>query len=647
VHVVVVKLARVAGATAVGLTAGFVGNAVPAVSAASNLTSAEAVASRFVSGFESFSYQDPSSTTDLADLATPRLAALLSSTPQGATGPALVAEKFTATAAVVGFEVESDTPTTVDLLARTDIRISTVTGSSATDRLIPVSLATTPAGWKVSAVDGLTVTPPPGTTVPPSGAPATPPTPPGSTTPPTTTTTTATTPAGSSGPTGPVTAVGDVPAADVAWMQAAVAAQCPGLPWTVLAGIAKVESDFGKSTLPGVRSGANPMGAEGPMQFEPATFAAYGIVAPGGADPASPYDPADAFYSAAHLLCADGGGNPAHLYAAVFDYNHSDAYVSLVLAYANEYAQIATDGTAPGVVERGLGSVIVAEAETFLGTPYVWGGENPRTGFDCSGLVQWVYAEAGINLPRVAQDQYDHGPHLAAGATLYPGDLVFFGGGPNDVEHVGIYVGNGEMIDAPYTGAVVRFDRVATVPLGFVGATRPEIPDMTVGSGVPVIGTTPPQGGSAPTGGHQGTGPGHRPPPGRTHPGGTSTGSTPTGRHHPTTTTTPPGPTTTGPGRHRPTTTTTTSPTTTTTAPTGPTTTTTRPGRHHPTTTTTSPPPPSTTTTTSTTTPLAGGESSDAGTSTTTTSSPTVTTTVPTTSATTVPTPGRHHGRGG
>jgi hypothetical protein len=364
-HVVVVKLARVAGATAVGLTAGFVGSSIPVVSSASNLTSAELVASRFVSGFESFSYQDPGSITDLADLATPRLAALLSTAPQGATGPALVAEKFTATADVVGFEVESDTPSTIDLLARTDIRISTVTGSSSTDRLIPVSLVKTAAGWKVSAVDGLTVTPPPGPTTPPSGTPPTVPPTPGSTT----TTTTGTTPGGPSVPSGPVTAVGDVPAAYVAWMEAAVAAECPALPWTVLAGIAKVESDFGRSSLPGVRSGSNPMGAEGPMQFEPATFAAYGTVAPAGADPASPYDPADAIYSAAHLLCADGGGNPARLYAAIFDYNHSDAYVSLVLAYANEYAQIATDGTAPGVVERGLGSVIVADAETYLGTP--------------------------------------------------------------------------------------------------------------------------------------------------------------------------------------------------------------------------------------------------------------------------------------
>ena len=75
---------------------------------------------------------------------------------------------------------------------------------------------------------------------------------------------------------------------------------CIGLPWTVLAAIGTVESDNGQSDLPGVHSGANPAGAEGPMQFEPATFAAYDTpVPPGGAKPPSPYDPTDAVFAAA------------------------------------------------------------------------------------------------------------------------------------------------------------------------------------------------------------------------------------------------------------------------------------------------------------------------------------------------------------
>src|SRR5947209_3254164 len=90
------------------------------------------------------------------------------------------------------------------------------------------------------------------------------------------------------------------------------AATCPGLDWTVLAGIGKVETDHGQSTLPGVTSGANRAGAEGPMQFEPATFAEYDQPIPdGGANPASPYDPADAIYAAARMLCANGTRNGA------------------------------------------------------------------------------------------------------------------------------------------------------------------------------------------------------------------------------------------------------------------------------------------------------------------------------------------------
>lgn len=115
----------------------------------------------------------------------------------------------------------------------------------------------------------------------------------------------------------------------------AAAGTCPGLPWTVLAGIGTVESDNGQSSLPGVHSGANGAGAEGPMQFEPATFAAYDQpVPPGGVAPPTPYDPTDAVYAAARLLCADGARGGAALAAAVFAYNHSLAYVDQVFAVA-------------------------------------------------------------------------------------------------------------------------------------------------------------------------------------------------------------------------------------------------------------------------------------------------------------------------
>ncbi len=116
-------------------------------------------------------------------------------------------------------------------------------------------------------------------------------------------------------------------------------------------------------------------------------------------------------------------------------------------------------------------AVAVKDVVSFLGVPYVWGGESNQ-GFDCSGLVQAVYHEAGVNLPRVAQDQYDAGPTVNPGQAVVPGDLVFFGTGPGDVSHVGMFVGDGLMVDAPHSGATVRFDRVD----GFgsiVGITSP------------------------------------------------------------------------------------------------------------------------------------------------------------------------------
>jgi hypothetical protein len=133
-------------------------------------------------------------------------------------------------------------------------------------------------------------------------------------------------------------AVGQIPPAMLVLYQEA-ATTCPGLPWAVLAAIGTVESDNGTSDLPGVRSGANYAGAEGPMQFEPATFAEYDEpVPPGGAVPPSPYDPVDAVYAAARDLCANGAGDPAELASAVFAYNHSAAYVSEVVALAGSYA---------------------------------------------------------------------------------------------------------------------------------------------------------------------------------------------------------------------------------------------------------------------------------------------------------------------
>jgi soluble lytic murein transglycosylase-like protein len=137
----------------------------------------------------------------------------------------------------------------------------------------------------------------------------------------------------------------DIPADYLTWYTGA-AQTCQGLPWAVLAGIGKVESDHGQSGLPGVHSGANAAGAEGPMQFLPATFGEFAVDADPGL-PVSPYDPADAIYTAARMLCADGarGGSTAGIDRAVFAYNHADWYVREVLSWAARYA--APAATAP------------------------------------------------------------------------------------------------------------------------------------------------------------------------------------------------------------------------------------------------------------------------------------------------------------
>jgi cell wall-associated NlpC family hydrolase len=99
---------------------------------------------------------------------------------------------------------------------------------------------------------------------------------------------------------------------------------------------------------------------------------------------------------------------------------------------------------------RLFGHQVVVYARHFLGVPYSWGGTTPHTGFDCSGLVRYVYAHFGIPLPHSSYGDLMRG-HRVLRRWLRPGDLVFFAG----ASHVGIYVGGGRVLDAPHTGAVV------------------------------------------------------------------------------------------------------------------------------------------------------------------------------------------------
>ncbi|MDT7567650.1 MAG: hypothetical protein QOG76_6274 [Pseudonocardiales bacterium] len=120
-------------------------------------------------------------------------------------------------------------------------------------------------------------------------------------------------------------------------------------------------------------------------------------------------------------------------------------------------------------------SAAVAFARSQLGEPYRWGGNSRADGgFDCSGLTSAAYASAGVPIPRTAQAQYNAGPRLSADQPIKAGDLVFFGGGPRSVGHVGLAVSSTAMINAPDVGQAVTVGPIRR--RDFVGASRPTSP---------------------------------------------------------------------------------------------------------------------------------------------------------------------------
>ncbi|AWW39986.1 MULTISPECIES: NlpC/P60 family protein [Streptomyces] len=113
----------------------------------------------------------------------------------------------------------------------------------------------------------------------------------------------------------------------------------------------------------------------------------------------------------------------------------------------------------------GRAAAAAAAARSALGRPYVWGANGPG-GFDCSGLMQWSYGQAGVALPRTSQAQRAAGRQVPL-SQARPGDLVTY---RNDASHVAMYMGNGQVIHAPYPGAPVRYDPVGMMPVS--GVTR-------------------------------------------------------------------------------------------------------------------------------------------------------------------------------
>lgn len=103
---------------------------------------------------------------------------------------------------------------------------------------------------------------------------------------------------------------------------------------------------------------------------------------------------------------------------------------------------------------------IATLAQQYLGTPYQWGGASPKSGFDCSGFVQWLYGQQGIKIPRTTYQQVKAGAAVAK-SQLKPGDILFFEPTKQGPGHEGLYLGNGKFIEAPHTGATIRISLLA------------------------------------------------------------------------------------------------------------------------------------------------------------------------------------------
>lgn len=271
-------------------------------------------------------------------------------------------------------------------------------------------------------------------------------------------------------------ALNDIPPGYLALYQKA-ATTCPGLDWSILAAIGKVESDHGRSTLPGVHHGHNSAGAKGPMQFLQPTFdqvtAHHRIPDPRRTGP-SPYNPYDAVYAAADYLCDSGAGGGKNIPTAIKTYNHSDTYVAQVLAQAQTYTS--TQGLGANTTPSPAAWEAINYAQGQLGLPYVWGGNGPAhgdTGFDCSGLTKAAYAAAGITLPRTAEEQFHAGTQVPENEALRPGDLLFYGNPHGGIHHVGLYIGSGQMINAPHYGQPIKIEPYRYHGDDYAGATRP------------------------------------------------------------------------------------------------------------------------------------------------------------------------------
>ncbi|MFD3820616.1 NlpC/P60 family protein [Streptomyces rubiginosohelvolus] len=256
---------------------------------------------------------------------------------------------------------------------------------------------------------------------------------------------------------------------------------CPEVSPNLLAALLKQESGFNPKA-------SSPVGAQGIAQFMPSTWASHGI---DGNDDGKRdvWDPEDAIPSSAKYLCTiaedvkdvpgdkrnnmlaayNAGSGAVKKYNGVPPYKETQSYVQTISAAADSNPDGGTVTTTDQAV------TVINAAEEKIGKPYSWGGGNANgessgiccspngktgvgiVGFDCSGLTLYAYAKAGITLPRTAAAQYKASDPVKPG-QMRPGDLVFYGATAETIHHVGIYVGNGYILNAPRPGTKVRYD---------------------------------------------------------------------------------------------------------------------------------------------------------------------------------------------
>ncbi|WP_241519045.1 bifunctional lytic transglycosylase/C40 family peptidase [Streptomyces sp. CB03238] len=271
---------------------------------------------------------------------------------------------------------------------------------------------------------------------------------------------------------------------------------CPQVSPNLLAALLTQESGFN----PKARS---PVGAQGIAQFMPSTWESHGIDGNGDGK-RDVWDPEDAIPSSAKYLCTiaddvkdvpgnkqnnmlaayNAGSGAVRQYGGVPPYKETQNYVRAISALADQPSGGGTTATTTQA------ATAINAAKAMIGKPYSWGGGNasgPSTGiccspngssgasiegFDCSGLTLYAYAKAGISLPRTAEQQYAASEPVKPGQQR-PGDLVFYGTSAESIHHVGIYVGNGWILDAPRPGTQVRYSPMDTMR-DLYGVARPK-----------------------------------------------------------------------------------------------------------------------------------------------------------------------------